>query len=628
MIFHVDNSQNMQPLQFKARLFICFLVLIFNSSQAKTSDTNYIMQLAMQAFEIESEHPDSSLSISRQVLKLSQALHFKKGIAMANIRIGSIYNNRGENDSALFYTYASYKLRNEIHDYKGAANTGLRLSYIYSETGKKDSAFYILYEAIKLNRLAGDSSGISSIYTALGNLSMNYKDTIEASNYFQESVQRAEQLKDSLNIQQAYAGIGSFYLNIQNYTEAVRYFLLESKLLNHLDLQYDLARNRSNLGACQSELHNYTAAQTYFHLALNDYNRLGLKPEKTILLYNMALLFQRTQQIDSAKFYLNESLKLAKEINDPERMAKCLRLLSEIYSALNDYANAYKYHVQYALIRDSITTVEKNKSIAEMQTKYKSDLQEKRIAIQNAQLDYKLKQRNVFIIASFLLLAFLGVAVRQRNNAKKEKNRSESLLLNILPTEVAEELKETGVSVAKQFNDVSVLFTDFVNFTSISEQLSATELVSHIHTCFTAFDEITGRHGLEKIKTIGDAYLAVSGIPNSDSEHAIKAVRAALEIREWIATNQKTFEIRIGINTGSVVAGIVGVKKFAYDIWGDTVNTAARMEQQSEAGKINISGTTFNLIQAKFKCIYRGKIQAKNKGEVDMYFVEGENMPM
>lgn len=605
-------------------LWLSYFLLGQTYAYAKQSDTVAIMQLVMKAFELESDQPDSSLMISKQVLKRSEAIHYKKGIAMAYMRMGSIYNNRGQNDSALFYTYQSYTLRNELLDYKSAANTGLRLSYIYSETGKKDSAFYILYEAIRLNRLAGDSSGISNIYIALGNLSMNYKDTSAARTFFQESVQRAEYLKDSLNRQQAYAGFGSFYLHTQNYKEALRYFLLESTLLNPTEQPYDLARNRSNLGACQSELKHFASARVYFHLALHDYNRLGLRPEKTILLYNMAVLFKKNSNNDSAKYYLLASLQLANEINDPERMAKCLQLLSEIYSSENDFANAYKFHVQYAALIDSITTIEKIKSIAEMQTKYKSELQEERIASQNAQLSYKLQQRNAFIIASILLLAFLWVAIRQRNKAKKEKNRSESLLLNILPTEVAEELKETGVSVAKQFNNVSVLFTDFVNFTSISEQLSATELVSQIHTCFTAFDEITGRHGLEKIKTIGDAYLAVSGIPNSDSEHAIKAIRAALEIREWIATNQKTFEIRIGINTGSVVAGIVGVKKFAYDIWGDTVNTAARMEQQSEAGKINISGTTFNLIQAKFKCTYRGKIQAKNKGEVDMYFVEGE----
>lgn len=168
-------------------------------------------------------------------------------------------------------------------------------------------------------------------------------------------------------------------------------------------------------------------------------------------------------------------------------------------------------------------------------------------------------------------------------------------------------------------------FTDFVNFTGISEQLSPTELVAEIHKNFTAFDRIIEKHGLEKIKTIGDAYLAVCGLPNETINHAEKVVSAALEICAFIQQSNSPFQVRIGINSGPVVAGIVGVKKYAYDIWGDTVNTAARMEQNSEAGKINISGATYQLVKNSFDCSHRGKIQAKNKGEIDMYFVEGNS---
>ncbi len=163
-----------------------------------------------------------------------------------------------------------------------------------------------------------------------------------------------------------------------------------------------------------------------------------------------------------------------------------------------------------------------------------------------------------------------------------------------------------------------------MNFTGISEKLSPKELVAEIHQCFTAFDDIIERNGLEKIKTIGDAYLAVCGLPNEDENHAKKIVQAGIDIAKYISERKAqngVFEIRIGIHSGPLVAGIVGVKKFAYDIWGDTVNTAARMEQHSEAGKINISYSTYELVKNDFNCTHRGKISAKNKGEVDMYFV-------
>ncbi len=225
------------------------------------------------------------------------------------------------------------------------------------------------------------------------------------------------------------------------------------------------------------------------------------------------------------------------------------------------------------------------------------------------------------------LASYIAVAIDNSNlygQLDDEKKKSDSLLLNILPEEVAEELKQKGRSEAKQYEHVTVLFTDFVNFTGISEKLSPKELVAEIDLCFKAFDAITEKHNLEKIKTIGDAYLAVCGMPVEDPDHAKKAVRASKDIIEFMQKRKKEgglFEIRIGLNSGPVVAGIVGSKKFAYDIWGDTVNTASRMESSSESGKINVSGATFELIKNDFTSVYRGKIDAKNKGMVDMYFV-------
>ena len=224
---------------------------------------------------------------------------------------------------------------------------------------------------------------------------------------------------------------------------------------------------------------------------------------------------------------------------------------------------------------------------------------------------------------------YKNILNEQNKIIQTEKDKSDKLLLNILPEEIAKELKENGFSEAHQFDDVTVLFTDFVNFTGISEKLTPQELVAEIHYCFKNFDAIIERHGLEKIKTIGDAYLAVSGLPQANKHHALSVIEAAIDIVEFI--NKYKWEkqvlkdafwgVRIGINSGPVIAGIVGVKKFAYDIWGDTVNTAARMEQHSEAGKINISSSTYKLIKNNYTCEYRGKIAAKNKGMIDMYFL-------
>ncbi len=211
-----------------------------------------------------------------------------------------------------------------------------------------------------------------------------------------------------------------------------------------------------------------------------------------------------------------------------------------------------------------------------------------------------------------------------------EKEKSDHLLHNILPEEVATELKLKGSAEAKSFENATVMFTDFKGFTNISENLTPSELVAEIHACYTAFDNILEKYGVEKIKTIGDSYMCASGIPVPSSTHAIAMVNTALEIQQFMEhhiderkkAGKPVLEIRIGIHSGAVVAGIVGVRKFAYDIWGDTVNIASRMESSGEAGKINISSITYNLVKDAFECVHRGKIEAKNKGEIDMYFVE------
>ncbi len=250
-------------------------------------------------------------------------------------------------------------------------------------------------------------------------------------------------------------------------------------------------------------------------------------------------------------------------------------------------------------------------------------------------LDKQPRQVTEEEVTTLQILAALVVdQLELRLAAKKleaEKRRSEQLLLNILPLEVADELKNRGKVEPVNYESVSVLFTDFKGFTQLSEQLTPKELVDELDYCFSYFDEIIEKHNLEKLKTIGDSYMAAGGIPTLNTTHAIDTVLAALEIQAFMQQRQEQkmknnspyWEIRIGIHSGPLMAGVIGQKKFAYDVWGDTVNTASRMESSGVPGKINISQSTFELIKNYFECDYRGKLPAKNKGELDMYLVKG-----
>jgi class 3 adenylate cyclase len=347
----------------------------------------------------------------------------------------------------------------------------------------------------------------------------------------------------------------------------------------------------------------------------------------------------------AALLAFSSALSKARESNYLPKLVLYHRSIAELHAARGDYRAAVQSLDAYIYLRDSLDFISYRTQVANGEMAVRQETLTDRLSALHTQKvlqDSKLRQTRTLLwiaaLGTLLFMALAYVIYRQLSLNKRhsqeldfrgkllqeEMRKSDQLLLNILPGNIAEELKETGQARARLYENVTVLFTDFVGFTTISAQLSPAELVEEIHRHFTAFDAIVVRHGLEKIKTIGDAYLAVCGLPEPCEDHAERTIRAAIEIRDYIRHQPSRFGIRIGVHSGPVVAGIVGVTKYAYDIWGDTVNTAARMEQKSEPGQINITGQTLQQIEHRYTCVHRGKIEAKNKGEIDMYFVIGE----
>ncbi|HMV44446.1 MAG TPA: adenylate/guanylate cyclase domain-containing protein [Leptospiraceae bacterium] len=244
---------------------------------------------------------------------------------------------------------------------------------------------------------------------------------------------------------------------------------------------------------------------------------------------------------------------------------------------------------------------------------------------QDRYLDASINYAFVQLFTGFLIFIL-------SRNLDLERKKSDKLLLNILPEKIANELKQNDKVVPARYTSVSVLFTDMAGFTKIAENMSPEELLFELDTIFSVFDSIVKKYGVEKIKTIGDAYMAAGGIPIANETNAVDTVLCALEFREYMnrmkikkqEEGKPFFELRIGIHTGSLVAGVIGHEKIVYDIWGDTVNTASRMESSGLIGEVNISSATYYLIKDQFDCEYRGKISAKNKGEIDMYLVKGK----
>jgi class 3 adenylate cyclase len=414
------------------------------------------------------------------------------------------------------------------------------------------------------------------------------------------------------------------------------------KQINNLAQEYNINYHKlsslQNLGAYYTDANLFDSA-LYHLLALN-----GLVTDTTpsVLVMdmynNLGVVYLNLNQLSRADEYYLKAINLAKSTKNLSKLLIYLNNYAYLKNRLQDHKAAWTYINDYMVLKDSLFNLEKYGAVKKLEAQYKNSLQRELLLSQKLEIEQAKRNRNIlFFVLSGLSLILIGVYTRLRytRNSKKiverEKKRSDELLRNILPDEVAEELKETGSSAARNFANTTVLFTDFKGFTELSEKLSAEEMVSEINHYFKKFDEIVQKYNIEKIKTIGDSYMAVGGLPVENPDAAKNTVLAAFAMQKVVADHNEVnermgkpiFAMRVGIHSGPVVAGIVGLKKFQYDIWGDTVNTASRMETAGEEGKINISESTYSALknESGFTFESRGKIETKGKGLLEMYFV-------
>jgi class 3 adenylate cyclase len=471
--------------------------------------------------------------------------------------------------------------------------------------------------------MAMSYNNIGLVYSKQG----NYAESLK--NHF-ASLDIKKKEGDKSDIASSYNNIGLTYWEMKNYPEALKNYFEALKLFREINSVSGLAMTYNNLGITYNRMEKYDDALKNHFASLKMKQEIGDKMGEASSYTNIGLVYNRKQNSKDAIEYLSKGLILSGEVGYKEGIRASYEGLSDAYKEMGDYKNAYANFKLASGIKDSIFNEESSKQIAEMQTKYETEKKEQQITLLNKDKelqDAQLNRQQIIIwsvAGGFLIVLVLSLFIY------KERRKSEKLLLNILPAETAKELKAHGKAKAKYYESVTVMFTDFKGFTTIAEKLSAEELVSELDFIFKKFDELISRYNIEKIKTIGDAYMCASGLPALNSNHALEIIQAGLEIQNWMTNQNGKWQLRIGIHSGPVTAGVVGDKKFAYDIWGDTVNTASRMESSGEPGRVNVSGATYELIKTfpgfqaleKLNFIHRGKIPAKNKGEIDMYFVE------
>ncbi|HMH34658.1 MAG TPA: adenylate/guanylate cyclase domain-containing protein, partial [Puia sp.] len=449
----------------------------------------------------------------------------------------------------------------------------------------------------------GDKNIIGGVSVNLGEIYLGLNNDDSALFYFKKSLKAYE---NTINVPYPLRDIGRFYAKKGDFSNAILYHERAYQMARKFDSKLDMTQSLKALGDTYFSKGDYKAA-------------LGAYKEAE----SIATIIPAYKELDDA--YAG---------------------MASAYSKLGDYRNAYKYEKLFSNLSDTLNNQILSDKLTALQSNF--EIQSRQNQINLLTKDKKLQEldlrsqkiQKAFVTAALVLIFIIAFVIYRSYRSKVKTNKIldtqkvqiEKLMLNILPSEVAVELQRDGRATPRYYEHVSVLFTDFKGFTRHADALSPQEIVSELNSCFVAFDDIIEKYNLEKIKTIGDAYMCAGGIPTPDDMHPVNMVRASLEIQSYMKTRNEqrkenglpSWELRIGIHVGPVVAGVVGRKKYAYDIWGSTVNIASRMESNGEPGQVNISASTYELVKEKYACTYRGKVSAKNIGDIDMYFVEGE----
>jgi class 3 adenylate cyclase len=634
-------------------ILFCFLSCIFcfsNDSDIDSlkivikiakEDSSKVNQLIELGRKYANKNPESAINFYNEAVSLADKINFPKGKAIAIKNIGNVHYNKAVYAEAIIFWKQSMAIYDSIGFKEGVANIQSNIGAVYFNTGDDIMANESYFKALKTAEEIKDSLRMA---TTLNNIAAVYqrKDNsqFKAKDYYLKALQIGEKLNDELDrkdiIGTSTAGLGEYYLkkdssSLKNNSSALDTALLYfKKSLNAYKGTVDEPFALNNLGLIYQTMKEYDKAIDNQKKAFEIAKSFESADDVAISLTGLAQSYQKKGNYDLALQTFLEAENAANVTSAVYELEKIYKGISEIYGKRNDFTNGFKYQNLLSSTKDNIYKIESEQKLQGIQFGFDLNKKEGEIKLQVQEIKRQRLVRNGFIGGFAIVLLFAGVVFNQRNKISKAKKRSDELLLNILPEETAEELKATGTAKAKSFESVSVLFTDFKNFTQASELLTPEELVEEINHCYSEFDKIVTKYGIEKIKTIGDAYMCAGGLPVKNNTHPQDVIKAGLEMQQFIAKNkaermskgQPFFELRLGIHTGPVVAGIVGIKKFAYDIWGDTVNTASRMESSGVIGKVNISGTTYELVKDKFNCTHRGKIEAKNKGLIDMYFVE------
>lgn len=605
-------------------------------------DTATVNKLLNESKSLIGTDTAKAINLAKQAKEISGEIEYPKGEALALKNIGMVYYMQGMYGETLDFWNQSLQIFERLKDDVGISNMLNNIGAIYLNQGADAKALEYMLRSLQLAEKTGDTLRMITALSNIGGIYHNKENPI-AIDYLQKAIPLVESSGNKEAFVVITGNIGEIYADKNENQKALEYFLKSIKTAGN---EFSSAFSVNGIGKIYLNEGKLDKALQQHNQALDIAREFDDKLQVVRSLRGIADVYFKQNNTTLAIDYYTRAKTIAEEIDDLKIELKDLyKDMASAYSKRNDFSNAFLYQSLYSDIKDTLYNIESKKKLNQLQFDF--ELSRKEVELSKKEVEINLNQARIksekqarvgmtiglglLVIIAFIIYRNYLQKSRINKVLDKQKDQIEHLLLNILPKEVAAELQNSGESKPRYFEEASILFTDFKGFTAIADKLSPGILVEDLNECFIAFDNIIEKYNLEKIKTIGDSYMCAGNIPSADPEHAYNMVKAAIEIQAYMeehntrraAKGSEAWEIRIGLNIGPVVAGVVGKKKYAYDIWGSAVNIASRMESNGTPGKVNISAYMYETIKDRFHCSYRGKIYAKNIGDLDMYYVDG-----
>ena len=614
------------------------------------ADTARLQAIQRLSWKTVFENPDSGITLAQAQLELAvkagdPAARYE---AYTTLAVGS--SMRSDPAGALAHFRKCLQAASDMGDRRREANTLSNMSNVYRGLGDLPQALEHLQRSLSIDAELGNNPGLAGTYNNIGNIHKELEDLPKALENYTRSVHLYTDVEDIRGRAQALVNLAVTRGEMGDALTAIEQLWESRDLYATMGRKLELGMVHNNLGRFLGGMGRWKEALAELDIAEGLLREVGHQRTLARTHFYRGDIFLAQGRAREAVAQCNLGMAIAVDAGLLYQQKECLGCLMKAHAQLGEFRQAFQTQERYMELADSLSNLNNSREITRMELARTFQEQQIAYSLANARdrfarelayqesLQREEERRNLLLFSAIGVLALAGglwsrlrYMRRSRSIIQKERDRSDRLPLNILPADVAEELKLKGSAQARTFQAATVLFTDFKGFTQVAEQLTPEELVAEIDHCFKGLDEIVQRHGVEKIKTIGDAYMAVAGVPDPEASSARSMVMAALEMQEFIQRRRTerlmegrpAFEMRIGIHTGPVVAGIVGSRKFQYDIWGDTVNTASRMESSGAPGEVNISEATYALVKdlPGLRFTPRGRVEAKGKGFLEMFFV-------